>query len=207
MLPHRSKHLRPRQAAGAIPDASPGRQGGDLTPRSPGREIPPPCAAPEDGPGPDGEAVPHLSLHSPFGELTVFEEGGSIIALEWGRGAGSGERTPVLVEAKRQLEAYFDDPRTCFDLPLAPAGTPFQRRVWEAMRAIPPGQTMRYGEIAARLGSSARAVGAACGANPIPIIIPCHRVVGSASLGGYSGGAGLDTKRHLLALEQVLPPA
>jgi methylated-DNA-[protein]-cysteine S-methyltransferase len=150
--------------------------------------------------------VPHLTLHSPLGELTVFEQDGRIVALDWGRGAGPQSATRVLAEAKRQLDAYFDDPSAGFDLPLAPAGTPFQRRVWEAMRAIPPGRTQRYGEIATRLGSSARAVGGACGANPIPIIIPCHRVVGAASLGGYSGGEGEDTKRHLLAFERGALP-
>jgi methylated-DNA-[protein]-cysteine S-methyltransferase len=147
--------------------------------------------------------VPHLTLHSPLGELTVFEEDGSIIALEWGRGAGAGTATPLLAAAKRQLDAYFDDPAAPFDLPLAPAGTPFRRRVWQAMREIPAGQVLSYGAIAERLGSSARAVGGACGANPIPIIIPCHRVVGAArALGGYSGGEGPDTKRYLLAHEQ-----
>jgi methylated-DNA-[protein]-cysteine S-methyltransferase len=147
--------------------------------------------------------VPHLTLHSPLGELTVFEEDGSIIALEWGRGAGAGTATPLLAAAKRQLDAYFDDPAVTFDLPLAPAGTPFRQRVWQAMRDIPAGQVLSYGAIAAKLGSSARAVGGACGANPIPIIIPCHRVVGAASaLGGYSGGDGPDTKRYLLAHEQ-----
>jgi len=147
--------------------------------------------------------VPHLTLHSPLGELTVFEEDGRIVALEWGRGAGSGEATGLLTAAKRQLDAYFDDGAAGFDLPLAPAGTAYQKRVWEAMRAIPPGRTRRYGEIAATLGSAARAVGTACGANPIPIIIPCHRVVGAASLGGYSGGEGAETKRFLLAHEQA----
>ncbi len=145
----------------------------------------------------------HLTLHSPLGELTVFEEGGRIVALEWGRGAGTGEATPLLAAARRQLDAYFDHGEAGFDLPLAPAGTDFQKRVWQAMQAIPPGRTRRYGEIAAALGSSARAVGMACGANPIPIIIPCHRVVGAASLGGYSGGEGPDTKRFLLAHEQA----
>lgn len=148
--------------------------------------------------------MPHLTLHSPLGELTVFEEGGSIVALEWGRGAAAGAATPVLAEAKRQLDAYFDDPTAPFDLPLAPAGTPFQRRVWDAMRAIPPGQVRSYGAVARALGSVARAVGGACGANPIPIIIPCHRIVGAAgTIGGYSGGDGHDTKRTLLAHEQA----
>jgi methylated-DNA-[protein]-cysteine S-methyltransferase len=147
--------------------------------------------------------VPHLTLHSPLGELTVFEEDGRIVALEWGRGAGEGAATGVLAAAKRQLDAYFDDGALTFDLPLAPSGTAFQKRVWEAMRDIGPGRTRRYGELAAALGSSPRAVGMACGANPIPIIIPCHRVVGAASLGGYSGGDGTDTKRFLLAHEQA----
>jgi len=154
-------------------------------------------------PGRRGGSVPHLTLHSPLGEITVFEEDGRIVALDWGRGAGAGEATAVLAAARRQLDAYFDDPATVFDLPLAPAGTAFQRRVWEAMRAIPPGRTARYGALAAALGSSARAVGGACAGNPIPIIIPCHRVVGALSLGGYSGGEGEDTKRFLLAHEQA----
>jgi methylated-DNA-[protein]-cysteine S-methyltransferase len=146
--------------------------------------------------------VPHLTLHSPLGEITVFEAEGAIVALEWGRGAGGGEATALLAEARRQLDAYFDDPAHRFDLPLAPAGTAFQRRVWAEMQAIPPGRTRRYGELAACLGSSARAVGAACGANPIPIIVPCHRVIGAGgALGGYSGGEGQATKRFLLELE------
>jgi methylated-DNA-[protein]-cysteine S-methyltransferase len=150
-----------------------------------------------------GSFVPHLTLHSPLGELTIFEDGGRIVALAWGRGAGTGETTAVLAAAKRQLDAYFDDGEARFDLPLAPAGTDFQKRVWAAMQAIPAGQTRRYGDIAAALGSAARAVGMACGANPIPIIIPCHRVVGAASLGGYSGGEGVETKRFLLAHERA----
>ncbi|WP_144184536.1 methylated-DNA--[protein]-cysteine S-methyltransferase [Elioraea rosea] len=150
--------------------------------------------------------MPHLTLHSPLGEITVFEEDGRIVALDFGRGAGVAEATPLLARARRQLDAYFDDPRSAFDLPLAPAGTAFQRKVWDEMLAIPPGRTRRYGEIAAALGSSARAVGGACGANPIPIIIPCHRVVGSGALGGYSGGEGADTKRYLLAHEHADAP-
>lgn len=102
------------------------------------------------------------------------------------------------------LHAYFDGaPDPFADLPLNPAGTPFQRRVWAAMQAIPRGRTRTYGELARDLRSSARAVGMACGANPIPIIIPCHRVTGSGCLGGYSGGEGPDTKRYLLGLEQA----
>jgi methylated-DNA-[protein]-cysteine S-methyltransferase len=90
-------------------------------------------------------------------------------------------------------------------MPLSPTGTPYQKRVWAALADIPYGHTCSYGAIAARVGGSARAVGGANGANPIPIVIPCHRVVGSTGLGGYSGGDGLETKRWLLALEQGLP--
>lgn len=107
--------------------------------------------------------------------------------------------------ARRQLDEYFAGKRRRFDLPLAPAGTDFQRRVWWALLAIPYGEAISYGELARRVGKprAARAVGAANGANPIAIIIPCHRVVGASGIGGYAGG--LDIKRHLLALEGALP--
>lgn len=144
--------------------------------------------------------MPQLSLHSPIGDLTVSEENGAIVAVDWGWGRDQ-EETPLLASARAQLFAYFDRERTNFDLPLAPAGTPFQRRVWAALQAIPYGQTRSYAEIAATLGSAARAVGQASAANPIPILIPCHRVVAVGSLGGYSGGDGAATKRALLDLE------
>ncbi|MCX8086349.1 MAG: methylated-DNA--[protein]-cysteine S-methyltransferase [Rhodocyclaceae bacterium] len=108
-------------------------------------------------------------------------------------------------EAVRQLAAYLADPRFKFSLPLAPAGTPFQRRVWQAIAAIPAGQTQSYGALAQVLGSGARAVGQACGANPYPLVIPCHRVVAAGgALGGFAhrrGGFLLDVKRWLLAHE------
>ena len=143
-----------------------------------------------------------LSLHTPIGDLTVFDDGGSaIIALDWGWVEGQ-EPTPLLQEAKRQLDLYFDGDLTKFDLPLAPHGTAFQNKVWQEMVKIPAGKTMSYGEIAVRLSSGARPVGTACGRNPIPIIIPCHRVVASGgALGGYSGEGGTVTKTSLLALE------
>ena len=145
--------------------------------------------------------MPQLTLHSPLGELTVSEEDGQIVALDWGRGRDQAV-TPVLAEAREQLHDWFDGKRSDFRLPLSPHGTDFQKRVWQAMREIPPGRTAAYGEIAKALGSSARAVGMACGANPIPIIIPCHRVVAaSGRLGGYSGEGGAETKRYLLRLE------
>lgn len=148
--------------------------------------------------------MPHLSLHTPLGALSVFEEEGAIIAVEWGEAAAAtADATPLLRAACAQLQGYFDGARSSFDLPLAPRGTAFQRRVWDALCAIPPGETRSYADIARAIGCrAARAIGRANGANPIPILIPCHRVVGAdGSLGGYSGGEGPVTKRYLLALE------
>ncbi len=146
-------------------------------------------------------AVPQLSLHTPLGSLTVSEEDGRIVALDWGWGRDQ-TGTAVLCRARELLHAYFDAEAVSFDdLPLAPAGSPYRLRVWQALRGIPPGQTRTYGEIARIAGGSARSVGGANAANPIPILIPCHRVVASAGLGGYSGAGGLATKRALLALE------
>ena len=149
-----------------------------------------------------------LSFLTTLGEMTVFEDGGAIVALDWGRGAHpdpaqAGAATPVLRAARDQLQDYFDGRRVAFDLPLAPHGTAFQRRVWDALCRIPPGQTRSYAEIGREVGCrAARAIGQANGANPIPILIPCHRVVGAdGSLGGYSGGEGPATKRYLLDLE------
>lgn len=104
-----------------------------------------------------------------------------------------------------QLEAYLADPAFVFDLPIETHGTPFREKVWDALRAIPPGTRLTYGELAARLDSAPRAVGQACGANPLPVVIPCHRVVGKTGLGGFmnhAGGEPLAIKRWLLAHEQ-----
>ena len=116
--------------------------------------------------------------------------------------------TPLATEACRQVAAWCKDPDFRFDLPLARRGTPFQRRVWEAISAIPRGRTLRYGDIARELGSAARAVGQACGDNFFPLVIPCHRVVSASGLGGFahhddvSGAAfHLRVKRWLLAHE------
>jgi methylated-DNA-[protein]-cysteine S-methyltransferase len=112
----------------------------------------------------------------------------------------------LLVEARRQLHAYFDGELHVFNLALSPAGTPYQRKVWQALCAIPTGTTRTYAEIARAVGGSPRAVGGANGRNPIPIIIPCHRVVATTGLGGYSGGDGIPTKRFLLDLERSGQP-
>ena len=147
----------------------------------------------------------YLSMNSPVGPLTLFEEAGALIVLEWGR-VPAANASPLLTEATRQLTAYFDGQLEDFDLPLNPAGTEFQQRVWSAMREIPYGRTETYGDLAKRIGAdgntSARAVGGACGANPLPILIPCHRVTGAGGrLTGYSAGEGVETKRNLLRLE------
>lgn len=154
--------------------------------------------------------MPQITLHTPLGELTVFEAEGAIVAIEWGRAGhpdpvlGASSETPLLRAARDQLQDYFDGTRTGFDLPLAPHGTPFQRRVWDALCAIPAGETRSYAEIGRAIGCRApRAIGQANGSNPIPILIPCHRVVAAdGSLGGYSGGEGPATKRFLLDLER-----
>jgi methylated-DNA-[protein]-cysteine S-methyltransferase len=139
-------------------------------------------------------------MHAPIGDLTVFEQDGAIVALDWGW-VRDQDDTALLRRAQEQLDAYFDGALQRFDLPLNPAGTPYRRRVWQALCDIPYGETRCYQQIATAAGGSARSVGQANGANPIPLIIPCHRVVAAGHLGGYSGGEGLATKRWLLALE------
>ena len=148
--------------------------------------------------------MPHLSLNSPVGPLTVFEHRGAVVAVEWGR-AGNSQTSSLLAQARDQLNAYFDGRLAGFDLPLAPVGSSFQRAVWGALRRIPYGATETYGDIAKAVDSAPRAVGGACGCNPIPIIVPCHRVVGAdGRMTGYSGGQGIETKIQLLRLEGCL---
>lgn len=148
-----------------------------------------------------------LSLHSPIGDLTVTEEDGKIISLDWGWVPTEWQRTtPLLEKAVAQLNLYFDGDIGDFDLPLDPPGTEFQKKVWAEMLKIPAGKTKSYGDIAKILKSAAQPVGTACGANPIPIIIPCHRILAAGGkMGGYSGDGGLDTKEALLRLEKALP--
>jgi methylated-DNA-[protein]-cysteine S-methyltransferase len=137
--------------------------------------------------------MPELSLDSPVGALTVREADGAIAAVDWRRTSG-GDATPLLYEARAQLVAYFAGRLARFELPLAPAGSRFQQAVWQAMLAIPSGTGRTYGEVAAELAASPRAVGRACGSNPIPIIVPCHRIVAAnGAPGGYSGAGGLAT--------------
>ncbi len=144
--------------------------------------------------------MPQLSLHSPIGDLTIFEDLGEIVALEWGWGSGQSA-TPLLTRAKAALFDYFDG-KPLAGLPLNPGGTAYRRRVWQALQDIPAGETRTYLDISRVAGGSPRSVGGANGANPIPIIIPCHRVVAVDGIGGYSGGDGLPTKLALLNLER-----
>ena len=146
-----------------------------------------------------------LRFETPFGPMAL--EGETALTRLWLPGTlpdryGRGEETPLLSEARRQLLAYLAGDLRAFDLPLAPAGTDFQREVWRALEAVPYGRTRTYGEIAAAVGrpKAVRAVGQANHVNPLPIFIPCHRVVGKGgALTGYAGGLAL--KGALLALE------
>jgi methylated-DNA-[protein]-cysteine S-methyltransferase len=125
------------------------------------------------------------------------------VALDW-HAAAAEPPTPLLLTAAQQLDAYFYCDLRRFDLPLAPPGTPFQQLVWEQMLRIPYGSTRSCGDIARDLATAPCTAGIACGRNPIPIIIPCHRVLTrGVRLGGYSGPGGTETKRFLLQLEGV----
>lgn len=147
--------------------------------------------------------MPEITLQSPVGPITLTETDGCIAQLHW-RKATRSDETPLLREARRQLAAYFAGKLREFDLPLSLAGSPFQLRVWQAMQRIPYGATRSYGELAHETDSAPRAVGHACGSNPIAIIVPCHRVLAAGQrIGGYSGGTGIPTKRILLELEQA----
>jgi methylated-DNA-[protein]-cysteine S-methyltransferase len=144
--------------------------------------------------------VPQLSLHTPVGDITVAEEDGAIVSVDWGWVRDQAE-TALLLRAREQLEAYFDGELRDFELPLALTGTAYRMAVWQALRTVPYGTVCSYRALAAKAGGSPRSVGQANGRNPIPLIIPCHRVVATTHLGGYSGGDGLPTKRWLLNLE------
>src|SRR6478672_4528420 len=144
--------------------------------------------------------MPSLSIPSPIGHLTIDADRDAIVGVRWADDP-SGEPTPLLHEAARQMEEYFAGKRTDFDLPLKARGSAFQQKVWAAMQAIPYGQTRSYADLADAIDSGPRAIGGACGRNPIPIVVPCHRVLSRGGIGGYSGGEGLPTKRLLLALE------
>jgi methylated-DNA-[protein]-cysteine S-methyltransferase len=153
------------------------------------------------------------TVPTPLGDLLLVAVDGALVKAQFLNEQGppfevpdvpEAPDEPVLVEASRQLREHFAGARTDFDLPLAPPGTAFQRRVWEELRRIPYGTTTTYGELAARLGDPkcVRAVGLANGRNPIAVVVPCHRVIGSdGKLRGYA--AGVERKQRLLALEDA----
>lgn len=157
-------------------------------------------------------ATDWICIESPLGPLTVAATAWAVVAVDWrGRPGSRSAANPLLDEAARQLQAYLADGRFRFDLPLDPGGSAFQRAVWDFMCAIPAGGTRTYGECARAIGGTqagdARAVGQACGANPIPVIIPCHRILAAGGeAGGYSGKGRLTTKQWLLRHEGAFVP-
>lgn len=147
-------------------------------------------------------------VDTPVGRLALEADDEAMTGLRWaspGETSRASKPGAVLREAARQIEVYFKGKLKRFDLPLRAQGTDHHKRVWAMMSEIPYGETATYGGMAMALGSGARAVGTACGRNPIPIVVPCHRVLAAGGKqGGYSGGQGLPTKRKLLALEGVV---
>ena len=143
----------------------------------------------------------YRDLKTPYGEMSLTALDGAVTALAW-RERGRRDGSAVLDQAEEELEAYFAGARTQFDVALRVDASDFQVAVCDAMRAIPFGQTCTYGDIAGQLGVTPQAVGQACGANPIPILIPCHRVMGAnGKLTGFSGLGGVETKVALLRHE------
>ena len=146
-------------------------------------------------------------LDAPFAVLGIRTSGGAVTGIEYlpKDERATAPANALAERACRQLQRYFADPGFHFSLPLAPAGSAFRRKVWDALAGIPVGESRTYGEVARRLHTAPRAVGGACGANPIALVIPCHRVVGSqGSLGGFMGttdGDPIAIKRWLLAHE------
>ena len=144
-----------------------------------------------------------IAIDSPIGQLTLIGTNKALTSICFGVSGYTFNPSELLLRAVRELREYFAGERRDFDIPLDPAGTDFQKKVWQELRAIPYGQTRSYGDIARACSNpkAARAVGLANNKNPIPIIIPCHRVIGAdGSLTGYAGG--LDAKKFLLELEQ-----
>jgi len=144
----------------------------------------------------------------PFGPVTLVEDGGLLVGLEWGLPArpadlATSAGSALLAEGLAQLDAYFAGRLTRFDLPLD-WGAGLAAQVRRAMAAIPYGETRTYGQIARQVGAPAQAVGQACGANPLPILIPCHRVTGTNWFGGFSAPGGVETKAALLRHEGAL---
>jgi methylated-DNA-[protein]-cysteine S-methyltransferase len=148
--------------------------------------------------------MPVAGIETWLGCLTVKETDGAITDLQW-NGEPSQAETPLLRETIRQLSAYLDGDLKNFDLPLSPKGGDLHQAVFKAMLEIPYGETRTYGDLARDLATYGQPIGQACGTNPIPVIIPCHRILSANGLGGYSGSGGTDTKIALLKLEGGFP--
>jgi methylated-DNA-[protein]-cysteine S-methyltransferase len=164
--------------------------------------------SPGSGAGANAKHCHVAHVDTPVGRIVLVEYDGRIARLLWDRDSASRaptEPTPLLREAARQLRAYFDGTLTEFDLPLALSDHPFERRVQEAMLAIPHGQTRTYGDLARDLDTYGQPVGQACAANNIPIIVPCHRVLSANGIGGFSGEGGVEMKIRLLKQEGGFP--
>ena len=142
-----------------------------------------------------------IVIKTRMGDLSVYGDN-AITGVDWGR-AGISAPNEVLIEAKSQILNYFNGTLRSFSLPISPEGTQFQVRVWKGLTKVPYGETLTYGKFAKRLNTSPRAVGRACASNPIPLIIPCHRIIGrGGALVGYSGGDGIATKANLIIFEK-----
>jgi methylated-DNA-[protein]-cysteine S-methyltransferase len=145
-------------------------------------------------------------IHLPFGPVGIRLHEGCLVGIDYLEESSESfqQDTEGLAPVVEAIEEYLEDARAPFDLDMELAGTPFQRRVWRELSAIPAGETLTYGQLAERIGSGARAVGNACRANPCPLVVPCHRVVGANGLGGFAGelsGGKLAIKRWLLQHE------
>lgn len=139
------------------------------------------------------------SIDSPVGPLTLWSDGQAITRLDWRGPKGAGDH--VTAQASRELDEYFAGTRRDFTVSLARPSSKFKAAFAQALIDIPFGETLTYGDMAGPLQVSAQAIGQACGGNPIPILIPCHRVLGADNLGGYSGAGGIETKVWLLKHE------
>jgi methylated-DNA-[protein]-cysteine S-methyltransferase len=147
-----------------------------------------------------------ITLTSPIGPITLIAQGEKLIRVELGISAKAEGSAKILATAKRQFEDYFAGKLSRFSLPVEVSGTEFQKAVWKEIAKLPAGETLSYGEIAAKIGKplAARAVGAAVGANPTPLVVGCHRVLGSSGkITGFSGGDGIKTKAWLLTHEKI----
>ncbi len=152
--------------------------------------------------------IESVCIDTPFGTVRIRAQDDFVVSVDFVAlpPAVNDTNNKILLQAQQQMLSYCQRPQSGFDLPLRLKGTPFQQRVWQALQDIPAGQVMTYGDLAAILKSSPRAIGGACRANPVPIIVPCHRVVSRQGMGGYSGdteGANMDIKLGLLRHEGV----